>query len=828
MRQWLSLTHLLRTSFCYFPLRCLLVIEELETRAVPNRGPVVFPPDLGTPQPPENTSFTFNNDSCFNIYDSFDVNQTFDAVLSATHGTISVDLPTAQGLGLTVTSDGTAAVDVRGQLDNINNLLVTTGITFTPTAYYSGDATVTVTATDLEMGGPPGSATVDLQVQPVASNITLSVNPTGILPLQSAPFAFPSGFVTVSPWPDRDGSETTTVTVRLDAANPDAFTLSAGGAEITPQVPGVWEVSGSDPVALQALLDSLVLTPPPGFSGVVGLSVDAMLVDTASYTSAETPATSVSFAGPENVALRFFVGQSVTSPPVFAQEGETMDLGGRFEVADPDELPGDVHTLTLSVPSGTLTLNAFDVPGGLLAGEQTSGTETTIQLTGTIAEINEFLATPGCMTYTADSPFFAGRIPLTLTLQNQLGPVPSGLFDDSSGMPSGSVSDTVVADGIPATATGVASLFFLPSAERAVPSAFNVTTNENTPISLSIGVSRIANPEGTESELIVLEGVPAGATLNHGTDLGNGEWALSVSDLSDLTFTPPPDQTGVFTLTVKVVVTNAPADISTTATDTESTTFTVTVVPTSTSTSIELPPEPVDPPVTVLTGPLESSPATGEAPSSSTSTGENTDVQANTVAIFYATASVSNVNFQSSVSETRVAFAPTQSTPFTPTEAPLPIYSGGEKHPLPPVLPLDQTLPVAGFTESGGDSFALLDALYRGTVQPNQPTTVSRADSPTPETVITVPEVPPATSPKAVKTATPPHATPVAVPSDQESAVPSSDDANPEGEWRLAASVLVGPFAAWLWFSRQTKKRFRRSVYNILNLFQHRSTERTP
>lgn len=826
MRQWLSLNHLLRTSFCYVPLRCLLFVEELEIRDVPNSGPVVFAPDLGTPQPPENTSYTFSSDSSFNIFDSNNTGQPFDATLSATHGTITVDLPTAQSLGLTVTNDGTATVDVRGQLNNINSLLVTTGITFTPTAYYSGDATVSVTATDLVLGGPPGSATVDLQVQPVASNITLSVNPAGILPLNSGPFAFPSGFVTVSPWPDRDGSETTTVTFSLDTPNPNGFTLSAGGVAITPQVPGVWAVSGSDPVALQAILDSLVLTPPPGFTGVVGLTVDAVLVDKAFYPSTDTSATSTSFAGPENVALRFFTSQSVTSPPVFAQEGETMDLGGRFQVADPNELPGDIHTLTISVPSGTLTLNSSDVPSRLSATVQTSGTETTIQLTGTIDEINLFLATPGSMTYTADSPFFAGRIPLTLTLQNQLGPISSGLFVDSSGQPRGSVPTIVVADGIPAPATGVASLFFLPSAERAVPTAFNVTTNENTPTALSISVSPIANPEGTESELIVLQGVPAGATLNHGTDLGNGDWALSVSDLSNLIFTPPPGQTGVFTLTVKVVVTNAPPDISTPATDTESTTFTVTVV--SASTPLELPTEPVDPPVDVLTGPLESSPATGAEPSSSTPTGNQADAQAITVALFYTTASVSNVNFQSSVSESRVAFTPTQSTPFTPTEAPLPIYSGGEKHPLPPVLPLDQTLPVAGFTESGGDSFALLDALYRGMAQPNQPTTVSRTDTPASETVVAVREAPPVAIAKAAKVVRETALAPsTPAPSDPESAV-VLDDSSSQGEWQVAAaSVLVGPVAAWLWVSRKAKKRFRRAVYNILSLIQHRSTERT-
>ena len=59
-------------------------------------------------------------------------------------------------------------------------------------------------------------------------------------------------------------------------------------------------------------------------------------------------------------------------------------------------------------------------------------------------------------------------------------------------------------------------------------------------------------------------------------------------------------------------------------------------------------------------------------------------------------------------------------------------YGGNEKHPLPPVLPLDQSASPAGFTESGGDSFGLIDKLLRGdaTAQAVEPAAPELAAAP--------------------------------------------------------------------------------------------------
>jgi hypothetical protein len=80
--------------------------------------------------------------------------------------------------------------------------------------------------------------------------------------------------------------------------------------------------------------------------------------------------------------------------------------------------------------------------------------------------------------------------------------------------------------------------------------------------------------------------------------------------------------------------------------------------------------------------------------------------------------------------------APTGAQPFTRAEtaaSPAAVI-GADRHPLPPVLPLDSSAPIAGFTDSGGDSLALLDELLREVAPVTIPilVDVSRADEPAP------------------------------------------------------------------------------------------------
>lgn len=701
MRRWPLLERLLREDDPQDRGRCILVVEELEAREV--LSPVVTSPFFMPPlRSPEGATVVFSGSpstggTSFSVSDTDNTGQSYGAVLSSPNGTILIDEEIALDLGLTLTNNGTSAVTFSFRLTPEINSFLVPKFTFTPTAFYSGDASVSLTVTDPD--GPSDTGQLSFKVDPVASDASVTLNSSGEVLLPSAPFDFPPGFVSVSQWPDADGSEILRVFFSLSAPDPTLFTLSAGGAVVAPVEPGQWQLFARTAAEFQALMDSVVLTPPAGFTGRVSLSMFATIRDQAFYPSDGSTASDSNFAGGGYAQLRFFVGGNVSLPPVAGVEGGTLDLGGRFVASDPDYLDGDSHTLTLSVPNGTLALNPAAVPAGLSVVQNTG---TLLVLSGSLAAINQFLATPGSLTYTAADPDFSGVVPLTVTLVNN----PGEPFSEE--MPKGSQS-SAIQSASPVPFAGVAALSFAPAADGAVPFAQNVVTNQGKPVVLMIGVSPLADADGSESVLIILEGVPAGAKLNRGTNLGNGQWALLPADLPGLTFAPP-GQPGIYTLTVKVVVTDSAPAIGMTDTKVTSTTFTIQVNPSTP----QLPPNVADDVIANFAGPIVIDGTvvedeTGEDDEAD----DNPDPEPDPQAQFAGYTGWSG-DMGLGSTETRVSLAPPgPGSLFSQSETPLPTYAYGEKHPLPSVLPLDQTLPVAGFTESGGDSIALIDKLYR-------------------------------------------------------------------------------------------------------------------
>ncbi|MBO1907015.1 hypothetical protein KHP60_21120 [Microvirga sp. 3-52] len=80
---------------------------------------------------------------------------------------------------------------------------------------------------------------------------------------------------------------------------------------------------------------------------------------------------------------------------------------------------------------------------------------------------------------------------------------------------------------------------------------------EDMPVSLAGLGGALRDTDGSESLSFVLSGVPAGATLNAGTALGGGRWALTPAQLEGLTLTPPPQASGQFTLTLTAIATES-------------------------------------------------------------------------------------------------------------------------------------------------------------------------------------------------------------------------------------------------------------------------------
>ncbi|MBA2369226.1 MAG: DUF4347 domain-containing protein [Candidatus Protochlamydia sp.] len=87
----------------------------------------------------------------------------------------------------------------------------------------------------------------------------------------------------------------------------------------------------------------------------------------------------------------------------------------------------------------------------------------------------------------------------------------------------------------------------------------NAAGNENTAISLNIAASLI-DLDGSETLVIDIMGVPLGAILSAGTNLGGGHWKLNTEHLAGLTITPALNSSTDFTLTVKATSTEANND----------------------------------------------------------------------------------------------------------------------------------------------------------------------------------------------------------------------------------------------------------------------------
>ena len=77
--------------------------------------------------------------------------------------------------------------------------------------------------------------------------------------------------------------------------------------------------------------------------------------------------------------------------------------------------------------------------------------------------------------------------------------------------------------------------------------------NEDTAIALNISATAKA---GDTIDHYTLSGIPAGATLNHGTKDGNGNWIVAAADIGGLTVTPPPDYHGGFRIEVIATATD--------------------------------------------------------------------------------------------------------------------------------------------------------------------------------------------------------------------------------------------------------------------------------
>jgi Ca2+-binding RTX toxin-like protein len=81
-------------------------------------------------------------------------------------------------------------------------------------------------------------------------------------------------------------------------------------------------------------------------------------------------------------------------------------------------------------------------------------------------------------------------------------------------------------------------------------------TAHGAPVALAL-FAALADADGSESLSLTVSGVPSGARLSSGTDLGSGVWSLSPADLAGLQLLPASGYTGTINLNLTATATEA-------------------------------------------------------------------------------------------------------------------------------------------------------------------------------------------------------------------------------------------------------------------------------
>ena len=367
-------------------------------------------------------------------------------------------------------------------------------VIFTPDDDFNGTASFEYTIKD--DSGATDTATV-----------TVTVNPDGDPPSLSTPGA--SGdedtaipLTIAAAVTDTDGSEFLTVTI---SGVPTGASLSSG----TP-------VGGNSFVLSEADLGTLTITPPDDSDVDFVLSVTATSTETESGdTSSVTSTLPVTVAAVADAPTLFGIdatGDEDTAIP--------LSIGGALTDTDGSEL---LALITISGVPSDATLS-----GGIPIGSS-SFVLTAIDL------LNLTITPP---------PSSDDDIPLTLT-----------------------VSSVEIENFDSATTTASLNVVVNAVADPPVINADSVTGDEDTAISL-VGVASLTDTDGSESLSVTISGVPSGASLSSGTDIGGGSFVVDEADLGTLTITPPDDSHVDFTLTVTATSTEAEGGDTATTTGT--------------------------------------------------------------------------------------------------------------------------------------------------------------------------------------------------------------------------------------------------------------------
>ena len=466
------------------------------------------------------------------------------------------------------------------------------GLTLSPAKDSDTDLTLTVTATATEPNGSTASTTGTLAVTVKAvADMPALTAPTRLVGKEGAPVAL--GIA--SALSDIDTSEALTVTI---TGMPDDATLSAG----TRTAAG-WVVAGDQ-------LAGLTVQPAKGSDKDFTLTVTATSTEKAGGAASKVAtididlgavadAPTLEIGGPADGEEDKAISLPVTALLADRDGSETLTL--RF-----DGLPeGTTLSQGARTADGGWEIKAAgtDLSGLTLTPAKDSDADFTLTVTATAEEKDGGKATAtGTIAVTvkavADAPTLAApetvkakegaatALPLTSALVDTDGSetltltvagLPDGAIlsaggrqadgtwtlaaSDLSGLtvspPRGADADftlTVTATATEkagGTASTVATVLVDVTATAEAP---NLTVSpaqgkEDTAIALTLAAD-LVDKDGSETLSVTISGVPEGAVLSAGTDLGGGTWELAPDQLADLTVTPAKNSDADFTLTV--------------------------------------------------------------------------------------------------------------------------------------------------------------------------------------------------------------------------------------------------------------------------------------
>ncbi len=238
-----------------------------------------------------------------------------------------------------------------------------------------------------------------------------------------------------------------------------------------------------------------------------------------------------------------FGNYPINQPPVIAAPGaqhtqedksvvfSTAD-GNALSISDPDAGDQPVQ-VTLQATGGQLTLASTT---GLTFDNSTANGSAQIVVTGTLADINAAL---NGVTFTPNL-HASGADNIAVSV-NDLG---------NTGLEGAKNASSNVAVNIAAVANAPTL------------SVSDASGKEDERVGLNINPA-LVDTDGSETLSVTIHGLPSGATLSAGTNLGGGNWKLSPAQLNGLTLTSP--VSGTYTLTVSA--TSEEANGSTASTD---------------------------------------------------------------------------------------------------------------------------------------------------------------------------------------------------------------------------------------------------------------------